>query len=272
MQNHTIFSRTFTGKTVWITGASSGIGEALAYALAEAGATLILSARREDELERVRSACKCSHEHKVVVLDMLDNDAVLVTAEKVLAESGAPDYLFNNAGITQRALIKDADAAMYRKVMEINYFSVVTLTQALLPAMLERGSGHIITTSSIAGLVGIPYRSAYCSSKHAVIGFMDSLRAEVHDQGLRVTTLCPGFVQTNIIETARREGTARADVEDTVIANGMPVDIAVQQALEAIIKEEEQVVIAEGKEKFAPLIKRLFPKLAYKIVRSAKTT
>ena len=154
MQNNTNFTSTFTGKTVWITGASSGIGEALAYALADAGAKLILSARREDELERVRVACKCSHEHKVLLLDMLDNDAVLATAEKVLAESGAPDYLFNNAGITQRALIKDADAAMYRKVMEINYFSVVTLTQALLPAMLERGSGHIITTSSIAGLVG----------------------------------------------------------------------------------------------------------------------
>ena len=83
MQNHTIFSRTFTGKTVWITGASSGIGEALAYALAEAGATLILSARREDELERVRSACKCSHEHRIVVVDMLDNEAVLTAAAQV---------------------------------------------------------------------------------------------------------------------------------------------------------------------------------------------
>lgn len=263
---------TFSGKLIWITGASSGIGEFLSYALSKAGATLILSARRQDELERVRQACNNPDNHRVVCVDMLDNEAVIVAAQKVMAEIGTPDYLFNNAGITQRSLITDAEASMYRKVMEINYFSVVTLTRQLLPSMLERGSGHIITTSSIAGLIGIPYRSAYCSSKHAIIGFMDSLRSEVHDQGLRVTNLCPGFVKTNIIETARREGTAREDVEDTVIANGMSVEKAVDEILDAVAKEKEQVVIAEGKEKLGPYLKRLFPKLVYKIVRSAKTT
>ena len=156
--------------------------------------------------------------------------------------------------------------------MELNYFSQVTITRKVLPGMLARGSGHIVTTSSIAGLIGIPYRSAYCSSKHAIIGFMDSLRSEVHDKGLRVTTLCPGFVRTNIIDTARREGTAQEKVEDTVIKNGMAVDEAVAEVLDAVANEKEQVVIAKGKEGMGPIIKRLFPSVIYKMVRKMALT
>ncbi|MEK9713157.1 MAG: SDR family oxidoreductase [Thalassolituus sp.] len=268
MDLHTVFS----GKLIWITGASSGIGEQLCYDLSKLGAKLILSARREDELERVRINCTTPDAHTVLPLDMLSEAAVLEAADKVEAELGTVDYLFNNAGITQRSLIVETDADIYRKVMELNYFSQVAITRKVLPGMLKRGSGHIVTTSSIAGLIGIPYRSAYCSSKHAIIGFMDSLRSEVHDKGLRVTTICPGFVRTNIIETARREGTAQEKVEDTVIKNGMPVDEAVAIMLKAIAAEKEQVVIAKGKEGMGPIIKRLFPGMIYKMVRKMALT
>ena len=268
MDLHTVFS----GKLIWITGASSGIGEQLCYDLSKLGAKLILSARREDELERVRINCTTPDAHTVLPLDMLSETAVLEAADKVEAELGTVDYLFNNAGITQRSLIVETDADIYRKVMELNYFSQVAITRKVLPGMLKRGSGHIVTTSSIAGLIGIPYRSAYCSSKHAIIGFMDSLRSEIHDKGLRVTTICPGFVRTNIIETARREGTAQEKVEDTVIKNGMPVDEAVAIMLKAIAAEKEQVVIAKGKEGMGPIIKRLFPGMIYKMVRKMALT
>jgi len=268
MDLHTVFS----GKLIWITGASSGIGEQLCYDLSKLGAKLILSARREDELERVRINCTTPDAHTVLPLDMLSEAAVLEAADKVEAELGTVDYLFNNAGITQRSLIVETDADIYRKVMELNYFSQVAITRKVLPGMLKRGSGHIVTTSSIAGLIGIPYRSAYCSSKHAIIGFMDSLRSEIHDKGLRVTTICPGFVRTNIIETARREGTAQEKVEDTVIKNGMPVDEAVAIMLKAIAAEKEQVVIAKGKEGMGPIIKRLFPGMIYKMVRKMALT
>ncbi len=269
---NTNLTSVFSNKLIWITGASSGIGEQLCYDLSKLGARLILSARRTDELERVRSACQSPETHTVLPLDMLNEADVISAADKVANELGTVDYLFNNAGITQRSLINETDADIYRKVMELNYFSQVTITRKVLPGMLARGSGHIVTTSSIAGLIGIPYRSAYCSSKHAIIGFMDSLRSEVHDKGLRVTTLCPGFVRTNIIDTARREGTAQEKVEDTVIKNGMAVDEAVAEVLEAVANEKEQVVIAKGKEGMGPIIKRLFPSVIYKMVRKMALT
>ena len=262
----------FKNKLVWITGASSGIGEQLCYDLSKLGARLILSARHPEELERVRQACANPEQHRVLPLDMLKEADVLAAADTVFSEMGAVDYLFNNAGITQRSLIAETDADIYRKVMELNYFSQVAITRKVLPGMLARGSGHIVTTSSIAGLIGIPYRSAYCSSKHAIIGFMDSLRSEVHDKGLRVTTICPGFVRTNIIDTARREGTAQEKVEDTVIKNGMPVDTAVARILDAVAAEKEQVVIAEGKEGMGPVLKRLFPGVVYRMVRKMALT
>lgn len=265
-------SSVFNGKLIWITGASSGIGEQLCYDLSRLGARIILSARREDELERVKSACTNPQQHIVLPLDMLNEDAILERADVVNNEHGTVDYLFNNAGITQRSLITETGTDIYRKVMELNYFSQVAITRKILPGMLQRGSGHIVTISSIAGLIGIPYRSAYCSSKHAIIGFMDSLRSEVHDKGLRVTTVCPGFVRTNIIETARREGTAQEKIEDTVIKNGMAVDEAVAQLLEAVAAEKEQIVIAKGKEGMGPIIKRLFPGVIYKMVRKMALT
>ena len=262
----------FSGKLIWITGASSGIGEQLCYDLSKLGARLILSARRADELERVRNACAHPQQHVVLPLDMLSEEAVINAADQVEREFGSVDFLFNNAGITQRSLIEDTPADIYRKVMELNYFSQVAITRKVLPGMLKRGSGHIVTTSSIAGLIGIPYRSAYCSSKHAIIGFMDSLRSEVHDKGLRVTTICPGFIRTNIIDTARREGTALDKVEDTVIKNGMDVSVAVDRMLKAVAAEKAQVVIADGKEGIGPVLKRFFPGAVYKMVRKMALT
>ncbi|MDF1761841.1 MAG: SDR family oxidoreductase [Oleibacter sp.] len=259
----------FNGKTIWITGASSGIGEHLCYALSKAGATLIMSARRESELARVRAQCSHPEKHHLVLLDMQDCEAIIATANKVLGEVGDIHYLFNNAGITQRAAVVDLELATSRKVFEVNYFAKITLTRALLPHMLKRGNGHIITISSIAGLVGVPYRSAYSSSKAAIISFMSALRVEVFDQGIDVSTICPGFVKTSIVETAKREGTASANADASMIDGGMEIDEAVEQMLIGVAKKKSLIIVATGVEKFAPYIQRFFPRLMFKIIRKA---
>lgn len=260
----------FAGKTVWITGASSGIGEHLCYAFDKAGARLIMSARRETELKRVQAACKHSEKHMICVLDMQEVDTIKATANSVLARVSNIDILINNAGITQRGTVEDLDFTIYRRVLEVNYFAKVALTQAILPHMQQRGSGHIVAISSIAGLVGVPYRSAYSSSKAAIIGFMDALRAEVSDQGISVTSICPGFVRTNIVATAKREGTAKADADDSMITGGMSADDAANIMLTAIAKKKPQINVASGAERFAPYIQRFFPKLMYRIMFKAR--
>lgn len=260
------FFNAFNNKTIWVTGASSGIGEHLCYALDKAGARLIMSARRQSELERVRLACTHSDKHLICVLDMQDVDNIKPTAQAILAQVGNIDILINNAGITQRGTVEDLDFNIYRRVFEVNYFAKVALTQALLPHMQKRQSGHIVAISSIAGLVGVAYRSAYSSSKAAIIGFMDALRAEVSGQGISVTTICPGFVKTNIVDTAKREGTANADADDSMITGGMSVDNAVEKMLSAIAKQTPQINVATGTERFAPYIQRFFPRLMYRIM------
>lgn len=260
----------FNNKTIWVTGASSGIGEHLCYALDKAGARLIMSARRESELERVRLACNHSDKHLICIMDMQDVDSIKPIVNDVLSKVGDIDILINNAGITQRGRVEDLDFSVYRRVLEVNYFAKVALTQALLPHMQQRQSGQIVAISSIAGLVGVAYRSAYSSSKAAIIGFMDALRAEVSDQGISVTTICPGFVQTNIVDTAKREGTAKADADDSMITGGMSADDAVEKILLAIAKKQPQVNVATGAERFAPYIQRYFPRLMYRIMFKAR--
>ena len=260
-----------TGKTVWITGASSGIGEALAYELAARGARLVLSARREGELERVSAACARSDEHSIVVLDLADPASLEAAARDVLARPGLPDVVVHNAGVSQRARAEDTDVAVIRRILEVDFFGTVALTLHLLPAMLERGSGRFVVVSSLVGKIGTPLRSAYSAAKHALHGWFDSLRAEVHDRGIRVTIACPGFVRTPLpIHALTGDGTPQGTM-DRAQRNGLDPARVARRVARAIERGEDELLIA-GREGLAVHLHRFFPGLFRRIIRKARVT
>ncbi|MFN8443823.1 MAG: SDR family oxidoreductase [Caldilineaceae bacterium] len=260
----------FQGKTAWITGASSGIGEALAYALSQQGARLILSARRVEELERVRAQCANPTVHLVLPLDLAHFDAKALT-QQVLAEMGQVDILVNSGGISQRALAVEADVTIDRRIMEINYFGTVALTKAVLPSMIARKSGHIVTISSLSGKISTPRRSAYAASKHALHGFFDSLRSEVYADGISVTLICPGYVKTNLsLYAVNADGSAHGQMDPTQAKGMAPEKLAVR-ILQAIERGEDEVIVG-GKEVLAVYLKRFFPGLYATFIRSRRIT
>lgn len=254
------------GKTVWITGASAGIGEALAVAFAQAGCRLLLSARREDALQRVASRCSAAPDVQLLPLDVTDAQAVEAALKQAEALIGPVDVLVNNAGVTQRSAAEATDMAVYRSLMEVNYFGAVALTSAVLPGMLARGQGQIVAMSSVAGKVGAPLRTGYCGAKHALVGYCDALRAEVHDRGVRVLVVCPGFVKTDIsLAALKGDGQAHASMDDDQAA-GVPPERVATRTLRAIERGEEEILIG-GKEIHAVSLKRLAPKLLNKLTR-----
>lgn len=262
----------FRGRCAWVTGASSGIGEAVARRLAAAGARLVLSSRREGELEKVRVALPKPDAHLVVPLDLTHADSLEAAARRALAHTGPGiDYLIHSGGVSQRSLARETDFAVDRRILETNFLGTVALTKEVLPAMLERGSGHLVVVSSLVGKVGTPLRSAYAASKHALHGFFDSLRAEVHDAGVRVTLICPGFIRTNVsINALTGDGTAQGTM-DRAQARGMDADECARRLLRAVARGKDEVLIA-GKERFAVHLKRFFPGLFNRLIRSARVT
>ena len=188
-----------TNKIVWITGASSGIGEALAHEFAKEGAKLVLSARRIEELERVKKSLNLPDNSVLTLpIDMLHAEEFAAKTQTVLDFFGKIDVLVPNAGISQREKFLDVAPPDFKKLMDTNFTSVVLLTREVLPLMVAQKSGGILVTSSVSGKIGTSYRSFYCASKHAVQGFFDSLRGEVWRDGVQVTVACPGYIKTNI--------------------------------------------------------------------------
>lgn len=235
----------FNNKLVWITGASGGIGEALALALSHKGARLVLSARRAEQLEQVRTRCTAPARHVVLALDMADTaslDAAVAAAKRI----GTVDVLINNAGVSQRSLACDTGMAVVRNLMEVNFFAQVALTQGVLPGMVSQHSGMIVNLASVAGKIGNPKRSGYCASKHALIGYMDALRAELKDTGVVVCNICPGFVQTNISVNALTADGNQLNQMETSIAAGIPVTQFAGQMIAAIEVERAETVITGG--------------------------
>lgn len=258
-----------THQTVWITGASSGIGETLAYELSERGARLILSARRANKLNAVKAACAHSERHHVVPLDLAEASTLETAVDDVLGRIGPVDIMAHNGGVSQRSLVKDTEVSVDRRIMEVNYFGAVTLTKLLLPSMRERGRGHFLVVSSLVGKFGTPKRSAYAASKHALHGFFDSLRAEVYDDGLRVTLFCPGFVKTNVGHNAlTADGTSLAEKHDDkeIREVGMPPEACVRAMIRAIEKEKDEVYFG-GYEMLGVYVKRLSPALFNYFIR-----
>jgi short-subunit dehydrogenase len=257
-------------KTAWITGASSGIGEALAYALSARGVRLILSARRLAELERVRSRCTNPDTHLALPLDLAAFDAEAVT-QQALAQVGAIDLLIHSGGVSQRSTVAETDMAVQRRIMEINYFGAIALTQAVLPGMIARKRGHFVVISSLSGKISTPRRSAYAASKHALHGFFEALRAEVYQDGVRVTMVCPGYIKTNLsLHALTGDGGAHGQMDPTQ-AKGMAPATLADRICQAIEREEEEVLVG-GKEVLAVYLKRLWPGLYNRMIRRTKIT
>ncbi|HMI61535.1 MAG TPA: SDR family oxidoreductase [Puia sp.] len=257
----------FTNKVIWITGASSGIGEALAYSFSAEGAKLLLSSRRREELERVKK--NCVHPEAVVVLplDLVDIASLEGKAAEAVATFGQIDIMVHNGGISQRSLVAETDLEVHRKVMELDYFSYVALTKALLPHFLERKAGHFVVVSSVMGKIGTPMRSAYAAAKHALHGFFDCLRAEVSPMNIKVTILTPGYIRTNItLNAMTKDGSKLGKVSDN-IEGGLPAEKAAVQIKKAIARGAYEAYIGKlSGERVALWLNRLAPGLLIRIV------
>ena len=257
-------------KVVWITGASSGIGKALAAECALKGAQVVLSARRLDELEKVRNSLQNSERHISVAMDITDESQVRHAYAHVLKEKGRIDWLINNAGLSQRALIADTTMQTERAIMEIDYFSQVFLTKLVLPTFLVQKSGRIAFVSSVAGLLGTQYRATYSAAKAAIHMWANSLRAEVAQEGVKVSVIFPGFVKTNVSFNALNGAGKPQAHQDDAIETGLDADAFAQQTVSALIKGDEYIVICGRKEKLGVLVSRLSPTTLYKMIRKMK--
>jgi short-subunit dehydrogenase len=255
------------GKIFWVTGASSGIGKALCQSLASQGAYLILSSREVKTLEHVKSELTNSDKHHILPLDLADSVNFDFITENAWSLFGKIDYLINNGGISQRSLCLETDESVDRRLMEVDYFGTIKLTKSVARKMVFNRSGSIVSIASIAGKVGSQYRSAYSAAKHAMIGFMDCLRAEITQFGVKIIVVCPGWVQTDISRNALTGDMSKFDQLDKEIENGMPVERFIKRLIKAIQSNKEEVIIAEGLPFFAVHARRLLPNLFHKIIR-----
>lgn len=246
-------------KTVWITGASSGIGEALAYEMAQAGAKVILSARHEKELQRVRENCVHPGIHVVIPFDLENYHVLEDKANEVLKQHGPIDLLINNGGISQRYLATDALLKVDEKIMHTNFLGTIALTRPVLKGMLERNSGHIVTVSSILGFYGMQTRSAYSASKHALRGYFESLRNELAKTEIKITMVYPGYVKTQISTHALLGNGSSYGKIDRFHLNAIPPEKCAEKIKGAIELDKPELIVAGLKERFGLLIMRFLP-------------
>jgi len=262
----------FKDKVIWITGASSGIGKALALEFALRGSFLILSSRNQALLDEVKKECEAiaQSENSCLVLtyDAIDEKGVPQLVENAKKFKGKIDYLFNNAGISQRSGVFETELATYRKLFEIDVLAPIALTKAVLPIMKEQKSGHILVTSSVAGKLGVPFRTGYCAAKHAVMGFFDALRTEVFQHNIKVTTITPGYIQTNISKNAVKGDGSSFGKLDSSIAGGMKVEDCAKVIIKGIEKGKLEIPVGVGLEMKILWMKRFFPNLVFKIMNA----
>jgi dehydrogenase/reductase SDR family member 7B len=237
---------TFAGQAAWITGASSGIGAALARGLAAQGARVVLSGRNVAALDAVAADCP---QALVLPFETTDFAAIGPAAEQAWGWVGGIDLLVNNAGISQRSLAQETDFAVYQKIIDVDLLAPIALTQAVLPLMVARGTGRIAMISSIAGKVGVPMRTAYCAAKFGLAGYGDALRAEVAHLGLHVHNIYPGSVATDVSRNALTADGAKRGISDKVIDNGIKPADAVAQMIDEMLAGNREIIVAEGAEK-----------------------
>ena len=257
-------------RTVWITGASSGIGQALAIEYAKQGASLILSSRRQTELEAAKLKCveQGLNENDVLVLplDITEHDTLEAAAKKAHEFKGQIDVLINNAGVSQRSSCLNTDMQTYRTLFEVDVFGQIALTKVVLPIMIEQGSGHIAVTASVAGKIGVPLRTGYCAVKHAMMGFFDSLRSEVAHQNIKVSTITPGYIQTDVSINALSGDGSKYDRMEDNIRQGMPVDQCAKVIVAGLNKGKKEIAVGKGIEMQSLWLKRFFPSILAKLL------
>lgn len=257
----------FKNKWVWITGASSGIGEALAIDLSSRGASLIISARNTKALEEV--AKKCIGKTLIVPLDLSIPEQITLAYQKVKQENIQVDILINNGGMSQRGLVKNTDLAVHRRLLEVNYFGSVQLTALVLPQMLERKKGHIVGVSSIVGQFGFPLRSSYAASKHALKGFLETLYLEENNNGIDVSIVYPGRINTEISRHALDEKGNPSAKMDEGLANGMDVNVCAKKIIRGIEKKKIEIFVGK-RELLLLFIRRYTPAIFFKIAKNIK--
>ncbi|MBQ7222940.1 MAG: SDR family NAD(P)-dependent oxidoreductase [Bacteroidales bacterium] len=256
---------------IWITGASSGMGEACAYLYASRGESLVLTSPTEEELAPVAKNCleKGAAAVKILPYDLQNSEGINSLADMAWDAFDGLDILFCNAGISHRTTVEDTSMELFRKVMEIDFFAPAAIAKHILPKMIGRGGGHIAATSSIAGKFGFPLRCAYSSAKHAVYGFFETLQAENHDKGIKVTVVCPGRVRTNISLNSLVDVNKAYGKMDPGQAGGLEVTKAAERIVKAIDKGKREVLVGR-KELLMVYIKRFFPGLCAVMSRKLK--
>ena len=262
----------FSGKVVWITGASSGIGEALVYAFTKRGATVIASSNEPVELERVSGACK-GYAGKIFCapFDLSDTKDINKIAGEQITKAGGIDILINIGGISQRATIEETPLWLDRKIMEINYFGTIALTKAVLPYMIRQKSGHILATSSISGRFGFPLRSAYSASKQAIHGFFETLHLENKKNNVRASVIIPGRVRTKISLRALDSEGKEYGKMDAGQDGGITPEKASEQIIRGIIRNKREILVGSG-ELIMLHIRRYLPFLFFRIADRIKST
>jgi dehydrogenase/reductase SDR family protein 7B len=258
--------RFFENKIVWITGASSGIGEALTHELSKAGAVLVISSRKQAELERVKNQSAHPDKIKIIPLDLENTSSLQEKTNEAIAAFGHIDIMIHNGGISQRSFVIDTSMEVQRKVMEIDYFSYVALTNYLLPHFIQHKNGHFVVMSSVMGKIGTPKRSAYAAAKHALHGFFDCLRAEVFNDNILVTIITPGYIRTNVSLNAITGSGESLGIMGKNIEEGLPADKAAIQIMKVVAAGKfESYVGKNGKEKLALIMSRFAPKFFTKL-------
>ncbi|MEZ4720407.1 MAG: SDR family NAD(P)-dependent oxidoreductase [Flavobacteriales bacterium] len=258
----------WSNKRVWITGASSGIGEATAKLLASKGASLILSSRNKEQLDALIQSLPNPEKHEVIALDVSDATSLRTALNQQKATLESVDVLINNAGISQRSLTWEASAESERQIMETNFFGAVAVAKAALPGMMQRKKGNIVIMSSPAGKFGFPLRSSYSASKHALQGYFESLRAELKDTDIIISFVSPGRVQTNMgINALTKDGTS-ANAIDERLARGITADECAKVIAKTIESGKAEVYL--GREQVLIYLHRYLPWLFRWVVTRVK--
>ncbi len=252
----------------WITGASSGIGEGIARSVAAQGARLILSGRNIAELERVARVCG---EDRCLILpfDTRDYAAIPALVAQAIAWAGQVNCLVNNAGISQRSLAVDTDFSVYESIIGVDLLAPIALTQAVLPHMVAAGAGRLIAISSVAGIAGVPMRSAYCAAKHGIFGYFDSVRCETAHLGIKVHVIAPGSVKTNVSRNALSADGSKRGESDAAIEAGMSVDDAVTAIMDAVENETRELILATGAEAHIAQLRRSNPDAVFDMMAAS---
>ena len=236
----------FESKTVWITGASSGIGAALARECAERGAALVLSGRDQVRLAAVAEGC--GGETLILPFDVRDENAMRAATQEAIAWRGGVDVFVANAGVSQRSRASETSMQVYRDIIDIDLTAQIAATQALLPHVIERQAGAMVFISSVAGKVGVPMRTAYCAAKHGLIGYADALRAELSQSGVSVHVVCPGSVATDVSRNALTADGSERGRSDAIIDNGIPAADAAKAIADGVAAGTREIIVARGGE------------------------